>query len=519
MINCTILFDVVFTARVRRHCAVAALFALALVLGGGPASAGDFADPELTAAGATEPAALPATEPAAPARIPLVIPATIASTTLATIATTGWSLEQCLDYALAHHPDLIAARHAIVAAETGRGQVQATLKPHLDVRGSWSQQHVDARPTYSEAARALIDRTVDSYAGSLGYSQTILDWGRTRARLATVDTQIAAARARYQQQVIAVANAVKVAFYQVTQAAALEAVQREAVQGYAEHLDRARGLVETGSRPPYDITKAEYDLANSRMSLIRAQSTWQNALSRLARAIGATATLRIALPQDERTADATLPPTVALVERAFTLRPDLLIAQTTLAARERGLDEIKKSLQPSLSGQIQYNFSGTTAPPDRTWTAGMTLSKTVLDGKLQRHQLDEARANIDTAQAQLDSARLTARSGVETAVNAVTDARQRLATARTLIAQASDTLNLAEGRYDSGVGSAIEVTDARTQYVAARGELIQAIYDGHIALANLELAVGGPVADSPGAATEAATATASSSRCRRTSTP
>jgi outer membrane protein TolC len=49
---------------------------------------------------------------------------------------------------------------------------------------------------------------------------------------------------------------------------------------------------------------------------------------------------------------------------------------------------------------------------------------------------------------------------------------------------------LAGGRYQEGVGSIIEVTDAQSQAIDAETAQIQATYDARIALARLDRAVG-----------------------------
>jgi outer membrane protein len=56
--------------------------------------------------------------------------------------------------------------------------------------------------------------------------------------------------------------------------------------------------------------------------------------------------------------------------------------------------------------------------------------------------------------------------------------------------EARENLVLAEGRYQTGVGNIIEVTDAQTSLTSARANTIQALHNSRIALAQLEKAVG-----------------------------
>ena len=66
------------------------------------------------------------------------------------------------------------------------------------------------------------------------------------------------------------------------------------------------------------------------------------------------------------------------------------------------------------------------------------------------------------------------------------EAEERITTSKKLVAQAEETLKLAEGRYNSEVGSAIEVTDARVTLLNAQISYIQALYDGKNCFGKIE---------------------------------
>ena len=59
--------------------------------------------------------------------------------------------------------------------------------------------------------------------------------------------------------------------------------------------------------------------------------------------------------------------------------------------------------------------------------------------------------------------------------------------------QAQENLDLAEGRYRTGVGNIIEVTDAQVSLTLARASHIQALYTHKTAVAQLEKAIGQPL--------------------------
>ena len=70
------------------------------------------------------------------------------------------------------------------------------------------------------------------------------------------------------------------------------------------------------------------------------------------------------------------------------------------------------------------------------------------------------------------------------------EAEERLPAAELAVKQAEENLELANGRYEAGVGNPIEVTDAQVGLSNAKLSYIQALYDYKVALASLERAMG-----------------------------
>ncbi len=61
---------------------------------------------------------------------------------------------------------------------------------------------------------------------------------------------------------------------------------------------------------------------------------------------------------------------------------------------------------------------------------------------------------------------------------------------RETVGQAQENFDLATGRYQVGVGSPLEITDAEVSLANARANYIQALYNYKIAEARIEKAMG-----------------------------
>jgi outer membrane protein TolC len=75
------------------------------------------------------------------------------------------------------------------------------------------------------------------------------------------------------------------------------------------------------------------------------------------------------------------------------------------------------------------------------------------------------------------------------------EAEESLQVADRALEQAQENFTLAEGRYETGVGSVIELTDAQALLLNARGQRVQAEQNFLVAVAALEKATANPLAE------------------------
>jgi outer membrane protein TolC len=79
---------------------------------------------------------------------------------------------------------------------------------------------------------------------------------------------------------------------------------------------------------------------------------------------------------------------------------------------------------------------------------------------------------------------------VEQAQINVSEANERIQAAKTAVESALENFRLAQGRFDAGVGTILELTDAQLALTQTQNAETQALADYRIALARLQRAVG-----------------------------
>jgi len=400
------------------------------------------------------------------------------------VASQAWTLEQCLQYGLNRHPQLRVAESNVSAEKARLLQTSSAYDPKLDLRANWRHSKVE-----TASGRNIVDATTDSTSESVSASKLLFDAGQTGLQKKAAGESLAAAKARRDSTLTELAADIKAAFFRAQQATELLKVREETLEGYERHLEKVESFVEVGTRAPFDITRAQVDVANARVELISARSNLKVALAGLARAVGLSETIDIARYEDFRQPNGLIADKDELLNEAMS-RPDLKAAGFQVKAADLRLKEARLGRSPSVSASADYQWSGTVSPLDRQWGMGVSMSWPVFDGAITRAQIDSARSTLENNAAALENSKLAVNAELENSITGLTDALERLQATTVLVQQASESLHLAEGRYDAGLGSPLEITDARVEFARARGNHVVAMFDSLIAQAELDRVLG-----------------------------
>jgi outer membrane protein len=124
------------------------------------------------------------------------------------------------------------------------------------------------------------------------------------------------------------------------------------------------------------------------------------------------------------------------------------------------------------------------------WNVLGTITWPFLNGGADMGRVDVQSGVLASARASRDLLVLQVRTDVEQAVTTVNEARARRTVARKLVGQARENLELAEGRYQAGIGTIIDVTVSQTSYTSAQAQEVKAAFDLATAWAQLQRAIG-----------------------------
>jgi TolC family type I secretion outer membrane protein len=395
------------------------------------------------------------------------------------------NLRRCVDLALEHHPDIQAATHTVRVGDSVVGQARSNYFPQLNLETNY-----DRTQAYKSGVSNLAGSSAtDMYTGRFTLTQNLYDFGRTSARVGAANLNRDAYRQDLENVVSLVVLNVKQFFFSMVQAEENRLVAEETVAQFQRHLEIARGFFDVGLKPKFDVTKAEVDLSNSRLSLIKAENALRIARVNLNNAIGIPDAPEYAVEKALLFVKRE-PFYQESLQSAYESRPDLRSLLLQEASAKQSLDLARAGHYPTLSGNANYGYGGSDFPLGEGWVVGGSVSIPIFSGFLVTNQVSEAKANIDVLSARVESLKQQIRLEVDQAFSNLREANSRIDTAELTVRQAQENLELAEGRYASGVGSPIEVTDALLALSNAKTSHISALADYQNALAALDRATG-----------------------------
>ncbi|MBI5083179.1 MAG: TolC family protein, partial [Acidobacteria bacterium] len=321
-------------------------------------------------------------------------------------------------------------------------------------------------------------------------SQSIFDLAAIR-RYQAARAQVSAAKADEGGTKNMVKGAVAKAYLNAVRAdAALETAKANVA--LAERvLRQAKSQKDAGAGTGIEVTRSEVVLANERQRMIRAAEERSAARLNLMRAmnIGMDADLELTDPLKYTPAE--MPEAKKALEAARELRPELKAQAERERAAKLNYESVKYERLPSAHAFGDYGTigkSGEQMLPTRT--AGVQVRIPLWDGGRRDARRTESAALMRQEGIRVRDTAQQVELEIRLALEALKSAESQVAVALEALAQSEKELAHAQRRYEAGVSSGLEVTEAQTRVARAREENVQAVCRQKAARVDLGVAVG-----------------------------
>jgi TolC family type I secretion outer membrane protein len=403
---------------------------------------------------------------------------------------TTLSLGQLIDIALKNNPATREAWHAALAAASEVGSKRSLYYPYVEIDGSILREK---QPLSVGGQFSYLQTT---YGPSIAASWLLFNFGGREADVAEATRALYAADWTHNAAIQDVVLLVAQAYYQYLNAKAQVVARNASLEEARNNLEAAEERHRAGVATIADELQARTAASQVELDLQDAQGQVQIIRGALATAVGVSANVPVdvgELPQ-ELPLDAVKKTVDELIASALARRPDLAAERFRVLAAESHIHAAAIDGLPSLTldanGNRTFYWRSGAVPFSTNWAGAITLRIPVFRGFDTAYQVQKAREEAETARATAERTEDQVILDVWSSYYAVKTASQRVKTTRDLLASATQSAEVAQGRYKAGVGSILDLLTAQSALAEARSQDAQARSLWFLSIAQLAHATG-----------------------------
>lgn len=411
------------------------------------------------------------------------------------------------------------SRLAAAQIEVADAQVttaRASGLPQMRFNSSYSQVVENARATI---VGSLFGQSYN-YNSNVNISQALFQGGRIFAGSRAAGNVRAAARYNVAETQALLSVIAQRAYLTAILARQLETIQERNVELAAQRVTLTEQLLAAGRAARYDVLRARVERTNLEPALLQSRSDRELADIELRRLLNIPASRPLSLTSELDTA--VLRASVSAVASDSSpdpVRPAERAAEMTVNARHEGVRVARADLMPTISAFFQTGYTalptssgfptafGSTnnrncpagSPVDRVcqnngWfpdrNFGVNVQWALFDGLRTKGNIDLAQANERVARLQLVQQREQVAVERAQARAEFTRAEAAYEAQRQNAAEADEAFKIAQLRFERGLSTQLEVSDAQLLLLTARTNAARATIDYYLAVAELARARG-----------------------------
>lgn len=351
------------------------------------------------------------------------------------------------------------------------------------------------------AGSLTASRLLEHAGGGVTLSQLITDFGRTLNLVSSAKLLQKAQNANALATTEDIVEATDQAFYNALQAEALLKVAQQTVatrQSVEHQIDE---LAKNKLKSTLDLSFAQVNLSQAKLLQLDAQNNVDSTIAALSAVLGFDKQVSYELTEEDAQPPSPPPDVDVLINTAMQQRPDLQALTYNQQAAEKFRRAQRDQLLPTINA---LGIAGATpVRPDcfggcfpnyfvSSWygAVGVNMNVPIFNGFLFTAQASEANYKAKAAAESTRDLRDRVARDVRTAWLSANTAFQRVSVTAELAKEADLGLNLAQSRYQLGLGSIVELSQAQLQQTDAAIGYVNAQYQYRLSLSTLNFEIG-----------------------------
>jgi len=432
------------------------------------------------------------------------------------------TLEDCINFAYEHSPEIKKAKNNVLAAKSRIGQTKSIYFPSLSANTGY----------YIIQNAKRWDRSNNYHSLNVDLSQKIWDFGKMNATLNAYKYNLEAAKLALEYEYVDTTYVVKIEYYKCLEYWAKVLINERNVEIQQLQYNRAKALHEEGLKSKIDVVDAEVALDNAKFALIEARSDyyteimilknvmyWSNCPQQYKLAPTPTFNILVDYKYESDLSKSSHNPDFHTIltqgiKKANVLgnkkedflalphdvdwylnesrekNPFLLGIKLIEKAAEENLKGIRRMYNPDLDLNLGYNLMNNNQTTSNTFDIGVRLGIGGFNAMYMKTKLEEAKANLAMAQNDTEQYIIDNEWDVRDKVAWMLKFPAEISIKLNQIERALEYLELADGRYTVGTGNFIELQKAAHEYYLAQLEYINVVCQYNRVLAMVDRSIG-----------------------------
>ena len=336
----------------------------------------------------------------------------------------------------------------------------------------------------------LVNQTINSVNSTFTTSINVFNGFGDVASLEQARIQLNARDLNYGRQRQTVLFTVMTEYLDLIARRELIRIREENLTAQQQLLAQIEEFVRVGARPMVDLFQQQANAATAEANLLDAQRLFQLAEIALIQTLQLDpfGIYEFVVPEADSTALIPEQYNVrTMMQSAFAQRLDLQAAQFDVEAAEQGIRVAKSNFWPSVNFSISTRSSYNDLAPDsfsdqyfdrnRNSSVGLSLNFPIFDRFLTRNTVQQANVQLRNVQLDMEDMRQDVALQVRQAyLDYLTDEKRLDVTAKQFRAS-EQALEAEQERYNVGVSTLVELTQARATYEQSTSDQLEARYN------------------------------------------
>ena len=440
------------------------------------------------------------------------------------------TIDDCVDYAINHNPNLMISKNRIELARAGIGKARSNYAPRLTAKVSYNFLNTQG------------DKIANTHNNSIGFnagiSDTIWDFGKTTAKINMAKYDTESAQYDHAWDSLDVVYDVKIKYHKVLMSLADLDIYEQNVRIQTLNYDRTKAMFDEGLKSKIDVVNAQVNLADAKIKLVEGQQNLQTNIIALQAAmfyqedepfivkntesfgflkadyrkkIESLTVIKPPEQQIKKTPDGLIMLSSGIehndmiqnyefkpfviskqeaVNQALEFRPDLKSNQMLVNVQDESLNAIKKQYNPELNADVTWGYTKN----ENSYTSPLQVGASFGVGSINpygiTYQIKEGENLLDIALQNVNISKANIYYEVQTNYVTMRQLERKIPLMNSKVKATLENFELADGRYSVGLNNYVELQDALKDYNTAQLNFVEAVFNYNVARETLLKSMG-----------------------------